>query len=101
MHLSTLFTVASLTTVVLGKLATVAEVDIGKDKYKYLGLVGHATVPSDARDQFGDTLGGWGSAISADLSTWEQKRDGSYTGIVYAVPDRGWNTNGTMVRWLN
>ena len=28
------------------------------------GLVGVARLPSNARDAYGDTLGGWGSAIS-------------------------------------
>ena len=74
----------------------IATVTVGKDEFSYESLVGKGTVPSDARDQFGDTLGGWGSAIAADLSSWKQKKDGSYEGTVYAVPDRGWNTNGTL-----
>jgi hypothetical protein len=44
------------------------------------GLVGVARVPSDARDQFGDTLGGFGSAMAMDLNSWKKNRDGSYTG---------------------
>ena len=72
----------------------VAQVKIGHDKYNYLGLVGHADFPSDARDQYGDTAGGWGSGIAADLSKWKKNKDGSYSGIIYGVPDRGWNTNG-------
>ena len=46
------------------------------------GLVGVARVPSDARDQFGDTLGGFGSAMAMDLDSWKKNRDGSYTGIL-------------------
>lgn len=72
----------------------VAQVKIGHDTYNYLGLVGHAEFPSDARDQYGDTAGGWGSGIAADLSKWKKNKDGSYSGIIYGVPDRGWNTNG-------
>ena len=60
------------------------------------GLVGVARVPSDARDQFGDTLGGFGSAMAMDLNSWKKNRDGSYTGTLFMVPDRGWNTQGTV-----
>jgi hypothetical protein len=60
------------------------------------GLVGVARVPSDAREQFGDTLGGFGSAIAVDLNSWKKNRDGSYTGSLFMVPDRGWNTQGTV-----
>src|SRR5215469_8281250 len=60
------------------------------------GLVGVARVPSDARDQFDDTLGGFGSAMAMDLNSWKRNRDGSYTGTLFMVPDRGWNTQGTL-----
>jgi opacity protein-like surface antigen len=60
------------------------------------GLVGVARVPSDARDQFGDTLGGFGSAMAMDLNRWRKSRDGSYSGTLFMVPDRGWNTQGTV-----
>src|SRR5262249_20617821 len=60
------------------------------------GLVGVARVPSNAKDQFGDTLGGFGSGMAMDLRSWHKNRDGSYGGILYAVPDRGWNTAGTV-----
>jgi len=60
------------------------------------GLVGVARVPSDARDQFGDTLGGFGSAMAIDLNSWKKNSDGSYTGTLFMVPDRGWNTQGTV-----
>src|SRR5215471_4113844 len=60
------------------------------------GLVGVARVPSDARDQFGDTLGGFGSAMAMDLNSWKKNRDGSYGGTLFMVPDRGWNTQGTV-----
>ena len=61
------------------------------------GLVGVARVPSDARDQFHDTLGGFGSAMAIDLDKWKKNRDGSYTGALFMVPDRGWNTQGTSI----
>jgi hypothetical protein len=60
------------------------------------GLVGVARVPSNARDKYGETLGGWGSAMAIVPGSWKQKKDGSYTGNLVAVPDRGWNTQGTL-----
>jgi len=61
------------------------------------GLVGVARVPSDARDQFGDTLGGFGSAMAMDLNSWKKNRDGSYAGTLLMVPDRGWNTRARSI----
>jgi hypothetical protein len=59
------------------------------------GLVGVGRVPADAKDKLGDTLGGIGSGMVADVSSW--KRDGDkYTGTFYMLPDRGWNTEGSV-----
>ena len=60
------------------------------EQYTYQELAGYGFVPSDARDKFGDTLGGYGSAIALDRSQWRKVRHGEYTGVVYAIPDRGW-----------
>ena len=60
------------------------------------GLVGVARVPSNAVDQFGETLGGFGSGMAMDLQSWHKNRDGSYGGTLYMLPDRGWNTQGTV-----
>jgi hypothetical protein len=60
------------------------------------GLVGVARVPSNALDQFGDTLGGIGSGMAMDLNSWHKNRDGSYGGTLYMLPDKGWNTQGTV-----
>lgn len=59
-------------------------------KYTYEELAGYGFVPSNARDQYGDTMGGFGSAIAMDRSRWRKKNDGSYAGELYALPDRGW-----------
>jgi len=37
-----------------------ATATIGEDTYKYISLVGKSLFPSDARDKFGDTMGGLG-----------------------------------------
>jgi len=59
------------------------------------GLVGVARVPSNAVDQFGETLGGFGSGMAMDIDSWHKNRDGSFGGTLYMLPDRGWNTQGT------
>lgn len=58
--------------------------------YTYDSLAGFGLVPSNARDKFGDTLGGFGSAIAMDRSKWKKQKDGSYKGVLYGLPDRGW-----------
>lgn len=66
--------------------------------YTYSALAGYGKLASDARDKFGDTIGGIGSAIALDKKSWKSKKGKSeaYTGIVYGLPDRGWNTEGTQ-----
>ncbi len=60
------------------------------------GLVGVARVPSNARDKYGETLGGWGSAMTFVPGSWKENKAGVYSGNLVAVPDRGWNTQGTL-----
>lgn len=60
------------------------------EQYTYQQLAGYGYVPSNARDKYGDTLGGYGSAIAIDRSSWQKLDNGSYTGLLWAVPDRGW-----------
>lgn len=62
----------------------------GDNTYRYNGLAGYGYVPSNATDKYGDTLGGYGSAIAIDQSSWKKTGDSSYSGILYALPDRGW-----------
>ena len=72
------------------KPAPVNEIKCSGEKYAYEGLVGYGVVASNARDKYGDTLGGFGSSITLDGKSWKQAKDGSYSGIFYALPDRGW-----------
>jgi len=63
--------------------------------FSNLGLVAVGRVPADAKDKLGDTLGGIGSGMVADLGSW--KRQGNtYSGTLYMLPDRGWNTEGSV-----
>ncbi|KAA8912342.1 phytase-like domain-containing protein [Sphaerosporella brunnea] len=59
--------------------------------YSYRGLEGYGFLPASFRDKFGDTVS-TGSSIA--VSNWKAVRD-SYKATLYALPDRGWNTNGT------
>ncbi|KAL2161873.1 hypothetical protein VTH06DRAFT_7657 [Thermothelomyces fergusii] len=60
--------------------------------YTYHGLAGYGSLPSDARDQYGDTIS-FGSSMA--IKNW--RRTGNrYRGTMYGLPDRGWNTNGTQ-----
>lgn len=59
-------------------------------QYTYQQLAGYGLVPSNARDSYGDNLGGWGSSIAIDQKTWRKLKNGTYTGTLYAIPDRGW-----------
>ena len=59
-------------------------------QYTYQSLAGYGFIPSNARDKFGDTIGGIGSSAAIDRNTWKKTTNGSYTGILWALPDRGW-----------
>ncbi|KAF2425837.1 outer membrane autotransporter [Tothia fuscella] len=63
--------------------------------YKYDELAGYGFLPSNGRDKTGDTLGGIGSSAAIDPKSWKKKGN-SFSGILYGLPDRGWNTNGTI-----
>ncbi|KAG6360289.1 hypothetical protein INS49_011346 [Diaporthe citri] len=65
--------------------------------YSYNELAGYGIIPSNATDKFGDTIGGIGSAIALDQSSWKKTDDGlGYEGLLWTSPDRGWNTQGTL-----
>ncbi|KAH7400989.1 esterase-like activity of phytase-domain-containing protein [Phaeosphaeria sp. MPI-PUGE-AT-0046c] len=66
-------------------------------KYEYQELAGYGKLPANARDKYGDTLGGFGSAIALDQKSvkWNKKQN-AYEGVIYGLPDRGWNTEGTQ-----
>ena len=68
------------------------------EQYTYQQLAGYGFVPSNAVDKYGDTLGGYGSAIAIDRKSWKRSKNGSYTGVLWAVPDRGWYVEGDSFR---
>lgn len=58
--------------------------------YTYQKLAGYGFIPSDARDKYGETIGGIGSAIALDKNAWRKRGSNSYTGVLWGLPDRGW-----------
>ncbi|CAM1507961.1 Fc.00g048090.m01.CDS01 [Cosmosporella sp. VM-42] len=60
--------------------------------YTYNELAGYGFVSSAARDKYGDTIS-MGSSIA--FASWA-KKGSKYEGRLYALPDRGWNTQGTV-----
>ncbi|MGC4071879.1 MAG: esterase-like activity of phytase family protein [Nibricoccus sp.] len=71
-----------------------ATVEFNGLSYANLGLVGVGRLPADQRDKFGETFGSF-SDFTLDASSWKRNDDGSYTGTLYAQPDRGYNLTGT------
>jgi len=59
------------------------------------GLVGVARVPSNSVDKYGDTVS-LGSGMAVLPGSWHKRGDGSYIGRFLMLPDRGWNTAGTI-----
>ena len=62
--------------------------------YTYNELAGFGYISGSSRDVFGDTIGGIGSAISVPRQSIVKLPNGDYEGLLYAQPDRGWNTQG-------
>ncbi|CAH0044783.1 unnamed protein product [Clonostachys solani] len=60
--------------------------------YTYNELAGYGSVPSDALDKYGETIS-MGSSIA--MASWT-KQGSQYKGLLYALPDRGYNTGGTL-----
>lgn len=58
------------------------------------GLVGVGRIPADLRDKFGETVGS-GSGLAFDPNSWKRTADG-YEGVLYLLPDRGYNVEGTV-----
>ena len=70
----------------------VNQTTVNGNTYTYQQLAGYGAIASNARDVFGDTIGGIGSAIAIDRKTWFKWGNGSYTGLLWALPGRCWLT---------
>ena len=58
------------------------------------GRVAIGRLPANLRDKFGETFGS-GSGMSIDTKSWIRNADGTYTGSLWLLPDRGYNVAGT------
>lgn len=58
------------------------------------GLVGVGRMPSNLKDKFGETFGSF-SAFAFEPGSWRRNADGTYSGTLFAQPDRGYNAVGT------
>ncbi|MEY4687376.1 MAG: hypothetical protein RIR76_1399 [Verrucomicrobiota bacterium] len=58
------------------------------------GLVGVGRMPAGQRDRFGETFGSF-SAFTFQPGSWRRESDGSYRGVLFTQPDRGYNGAGT------
>jgi hypothetical protein len=67
---------------------------LGGQTFVNHGLVGVGRIPAAQRDRFGETFGSF-SAFAFQPGTWRRERDGSYRGILFGQPDRGYNGAGT------
>ena len=87
MFFSSLFVAAAA---VVSVAAQVNQTTCNGKQYTYQELAGYGAISGNARDEFGDTIGGIGSAIALDRNQWVKLANGSYTGVIWTLPDRGW-----------
>ncbi|KAK0627871.1 esterase-like activity of phytase-domain-containing protein [Immersiella caudata] len=72
--------------------APVASISCSGKAYTYDSFAGYGSVASDLRDEFGDTI-----SIGSSMAVKGWKKTGTrYKGTLYGLPDRGFNTNGTI-----
>jgi hypothetical protein len=95
-----LFPLGCIAATSFGKSKPVNQTTCNGNTYIYQELAGWGLLPSNARDKYGDTIGGIGSAIALEKKSWKRTRGGNeaYEGVIYGLPDRGWNTQGTIIR---
>ena len=58
------------------------------------GLVAVGRLPTDLRDKFGETAIN-ASGMAVDPGSWQRVGE-RYRGTIFLLPDRGWNTTGTI-----
>ena len=64
------------------------------------GLVGVGRLSAETRDFAGETLGSF-SSMAVDRAAWRRLPDGSYSGRIWTLPDRGPNDVGSVVGTMN
>ncbi|GBL27142.1 uncharacterized secreted protein ARB_04696 [Verrucomicrobiota bacterium] len=72
-----------------------SSVSFGGRSYVNKGLVGVGVFATNVIDGRGDTFGSF-SSFKVDNTTWRKNADGSYSGTLYTLPDRGYNAAGLI-----
>ena len=72
-----------------------SSVTLNSVTYVNQGLVGVGVFTASALDGRGDTLGSF-SSFKVDSTTWRKNANGSYSGTLYTLPDRGYNVAGLI-----
>ena len=70
-------------------------VSFGGQSYVNKGLVGVGVFASNVVDGLGDTFGSF-SSFKLDHNTWRRNANGSYSGTLFTLPDRGYNIAGLI-----
>jgi hypothetical protein len=84
--------VPTLDTTAVGASSTAT---LGSLTYVNKGLVGVGNFSSSTLDSRGDTLGSF-SSFKIDTTSWRKNANGSYSGTLYTLPDRGYNVGGLI-----
>ena len=72
-----------------------SSVSFGGSTYVNQGLVGVGVFATNIIDGRGDTFGSF-SSFKVDHNTWRKNVNGSYSGTLYTLPDRGYNVAGLI-----
>ncbi len=70
-------------------------VSFGSQNFVNKGLVGVGVFATNVIDGRGDTFGSF-SSFKLDHNTWRKNANGSYSGTLYTLPDRGYNVAGLI-----
>lgn len=70
-------------------------VSLGGQNFVNQGLVGVGVFATNVIDGRGDTFGSF-SSFKVDHNTWRKHANGSYSGTLYTLPDRGYNVAGLI-----
>ncbi|NYZ11421.1 autotransporter domain-containing protein [Azospirillum sp. RWY-5-1] len=88
-----LLAAVSLTVAAGGASAQVNSLTVSGGTLVNQGLVGVGRISASQRDKFGETFGSM-SGLAFDAKAWRRNGD-SYTGVLFSLPDRGYNVVGT------
>jgi hypothetical protein len=72
-----------------------SSVSFGGQSFVNKGLVGVGVFATNVIDGRGDTFGSF-SSFKIDHNTWRKNTNGSYSGTLYTLPDRGYNVAGLI-----